>query len=434
MLCLQSALLPLFPPISNRVRTRPRWISRASTRCRSYSDVHDAVPSTYGAENAQWLSTELQRLRTNQKSEGDGLLLTRGQWCWVLQDHDHYQFKGEMKFHNTTKRFELFIPEVSAKLQLLANVSLDSVTSSVKILPRHKGGNPPPRPDGNWTAYITRAGESTTIEVLVDIVSNNGDSLTGLQTGVVEVEYISYGPHGRTRHMQHAVLPLHYPEVSSNKLIWRKAEGGAFVLPIHTHILSHLDDPLQVLRKYVLPHAKAGDVIAIGETPLAIMQGRFRHPQGVRPGVLARLACRLFHPTSSLATACGLQVLIDIAGRLRVVVAVVLAVIARVLGSRGMFYRVAGDQARLIDDVTGTLPPYDQFITLGPVRVQATVDALSRKTGFEVAVVDVNDLKRVQVLGASQGVSHRWLEAALRHNPAGNADEQTPIVLIRKSA
>ncbi|KAL2643336.1 hypothetical protein R1flu_010923 [Riccia fluitans] len=392
-----------------------------------------AVHSTYGPENAQWLSNELERLRTVQKNQGDGLVLTRGQWSWVLQDDDHYKLQGEMKFHNVSTRCEIFIPEVSGKLQLMANASLDSFISSVKIIPRHPGGSPAPRHDGYWTAYIVEAGKSTTIEVLVDIVSKTGESLKDIQVGVVKIEYISYGPHGRTKHMQHAILPLHYPQVSSSDLHWRKVENGQSVLPISTHLLSHLDDPLEVLRTYVLPYAKAGDVIAIGETPLAIMQGRFRHPLSVRPGILARLACRLFHPTSSLATACGMQVLVDISGRLRVVVAVVIAVIARVLGSRGMFYRVAGKQARLIDDVTGTLPPYDQFITLGPIRVQTTVDALKRKTGVDVAVVDVNDLKRVQILAASKGIDHKQLEAALRHNPAGNSDEQTPIVLIRKS-
>jgi hypothetical protein len=45
----------------------------------------------------------------------------------------------------------------------------------------------------------------------------------------------------------------------------------------------------------------------------------------------------------------------------------------------------------------------------------------------------VNDLKRVKVLAATQDVSLPFLEEALRSNPAGNADEQTPVVLIRPS-
>ena len=35
-------------------------------------------------------------------------------------------------------------------------------------------------------------------------------------------------------------------------------------------------------------------------------------------------------------------------------------------GVKGMFYRLAGEQARLIDDITGTTPPYDKSIVLGP--------------------------------------------------------------------
>ena len=40
-------------------------------------------------------------------------------------------------------------------------------------------------------------------------------------------------------------------------------------------------------------------------------------------------------------------------------------------GHARRFYRLAGDQARLIDDITGTTPPYDQTIVLGPERTVA---------------------------------------------------------------
>ncbi len=52
-------------------------------------------------------------------------------------------------------------------------------------------------------------------------------------------------------------------------------------------------------------------------------------------------------------------------------------------------------------------------------------------TGLEAAIVDVNDLKRVKVLAATAGASEALLNQALLHNPAGNAAEQTPVVLIR---
>jgi hypothetical protein len=92
---------------------------------------------------------------------------------------------------------------------------------------------------------------------------------------------------------------------------------------------------------------------------------------------------------------------------------------------------LAGDQARLIDDITGTLPPYDQFIVLGPHDPQQVVDQIQKETGLAAAVVDVNDLKAVKILAATADVPSGFLEQALISNPAGNADEQTPLVLIR---
>ena len=59
---------------------------------------------------------------------------------------------------------------------------------------------------------------------------------------------------------------------------------------------------------------------------------------------------------------------------------------------------------------------------------------IQQATGLGAAIVDVNDLKAVKILAATSKVSHSLLEEALRSNPAGNADEQTPVVLIRPSS
>lgn len=391
-----------------------------------------AVKCTYGDHNSQWLSLELQHLLSMQKDKpSSGIVLTRGKWRWVLQEESLYQLCGIMRFHNVTKRNEVFITEVQGRLRLFSTECLDGIATSIKIISRHPGGKPAPRNDGYWPVFIIRAEEDTSIEVVIQVTAEGEKTLKDLQAIRVELEYVAYGPHGRSTHLQHVILPLQYTQSSHGTLSWKKVGGTCSVLPVRTHLLCHLDDPVQVLKSYILPHAKTGDVITIGETPFAIMQGRFRHPHGIHPGILARLLCRLFHPTSSLATACGMQALIDICGKLRVVFAAFLAVIARLLGIRGMFYCLAGEQARLIDDASGTLPPYDQFITLGPVCAQEIVNTLKSKTGYEVAVVDANDLKRVQILAASSGVDHKHLEMVLIDNPAGNADEQTPIVLVR---
>ena len=151
----------------------------------------------------------------------------------------------------------------------------------------------------------------------------------------------------------------------------------------------------------------------------------------VEPTWIARLLCRVFHPTSSLATACGLQTLIDQVGPTRVILAWSIGLALKVVGLKGWFYRLAGEQARLIDDITGTTPPYDQTIVLGPADpVQLCQDA-AEALGVSVAIVDVNDLGRVKVLASSSGCDEALLHRALRPNPAGNANERTPLVLVR---
>lgn len=105
----------------------------------------------------------------------------------------------------------------------------------------------------------------------------------------------------------------------------------------------------------------------------SVIQGRWRHYKSLHPCWLARLGCRLFSPLSSMATACGLQAAICLVGRLRVALALILGGLARLIGICGVFYRVVGRAATAIDDLTGTLAPYDRFVVFGPIDPCAAV-------------------------------------------------------------
>lgn len=367
------------------------------------------------------LGLEIQyRLRPGNKLE-----LTRGEWDLDLSDDRHYVLRGEMEFQNLTSNLEIMIPEVTAELTLLSKASLDGIKHTIKVIPAHIDAGA--REDNYWFGYIVKARKITVIQVVVEI---EGQDLKALQSAWVKVKYMTYGPEGRIPKVRHLVLPLQYPDPATipNK---RVVEGVAEVYPIRTHLLTHIDDPVEVIKRYVLPHAQPGDIVTLGETPVALMQGRFYHPSQIKPGWVAQRVCYFFMPTSSLATACGMQTLVNQVGSARVLFAIVVGTIAKLLGKPGVFYQLAGEQARLIDDVTGTLPPYDQFIVLGPGDPQNVVNTLQKETGLGAAIVDVNDLKAVKILAATSGLSTALIEQALRSNPAGNADEQTPLVLIR---
>ncbi len=355
---------------------------------------------------------------------GNKLTLSPGTWQLETYEPQHYLLVGELEFENVAPNLEIMVAEVGAELKLLSSGSLENIQHQIRLIPCHV--DMPARADGYWEAYIVKTGKRDRLRVEIDI---QGPSLSQLDLAWVQIHYVTYGPGGRVPKSQHVMVPLRFPAAEDSKS-WRPTSVGD-VLPIRTHLLTHLDDPVEIVRRYVLPNSRPGDVVTIGESPLAIMQGRFHHPTTVQPGWLARRLCYLFMPQASLATACGLQTLIDISGAWRVGFAFAMGAIAKVLRKPGVFYQLAGEQARLIDDVTGTIPPYDQFIVLGPADSQTVVNRIQSETGLPAAIVDVNDLGAVKILAASSGVSMQFLKQALGKNPAGNANEQTPIVLIR---
>ena len=355
---------------------------------------------------------------------GNDLELTAGKWEFDRYEPQQYLLVGNLEFVNRTRRLEVMVPEIRAQVTLLSSGSLEGVTTTTHIIPRHAEATA--RNDHYWESRIVKVGGEDPIEISIDV---QGQDLRELKVAWVQIHYVTYGPQGRIPKTRHIVVPLKFPSTDDSER-WRPA-ANSDVLPIRTHLLTELDDPVEVVRRYVVPHAQPGDVVTIGESPLAIMQGRFIHPSEIHPGWLATRLCYLFLPTSSLATACGLQTLINIVGSGRVFLAFVAGAIGKVFGQPGFFYRVAGDQARLIDDVTGTLPPYDKFVVLGPDNAQGIVDQIQRETGLSAAIVDVNDLKAVKILAATSDLSVNFLKQALITNPAGNADEQTPVVLIR---
>eukprot|EP00873_Tetraselmis_striata_P045605 jgi/Tetstr1/465869/TSEL_010486.t1 len=405
----------------------------------------ELVP-TYSDPGALWASREKDRLlATAPRAPPRPLLVTRGAWQLEVDEADGTKkLLGRLEIHNLTRAQEVFVPEFSASVQLLSLGPIDGITVATNITPQHRQGNGYPsfdsgglRQDGYWSVYIIKPATFTVVELEVEL-RGDAAALAQLQSALVCIDYVSYGRHGRAQESQQVPLPLRFPapaSPTSPEPSWQRHPSGAQLLPIATHLLCHADDPVSVVRRYVAPLARPGDVLAIAESPLAIMQGRYRHPRNITPGWLACLLCRLFNPVGSLASACGMQALIDLVGRLRVVVAAVGAVLARLLGRRGVFYQLAGKQAQLIDDITGTMPPYDQFIVLGPDSPERVAKDVALRTGIAVAVVDVNDLSKktgeAVVLGTSPGVDRAFVKAALLANPQGNADEQTPLVLIR---
>ena len=353
------------------------------------------------------------------------LRLETGPWRLHV-DENQVRVQMQVTLVNTHTHKEVMLTRLRAEPTLLATQAVDGINVKIRVVPDHPDVEP--RPDGYWPVSILKPRQPMAARVNLVLT---GAGLSSLQALWLEIGWLAYGPFGHLEQRHGLVVPIARPTASPQPA-WRQGSGYQ-VLPLATHLLGWLDDPLQVLRRYAAPHLQPGDVVALAETPLAVMQGRYRLGTTVEPSCLARQLCRVFHPHSSLATACGLQALIDLAGPARVLCAWLGGVLLRLLGIRGGFYRLAGEQARLIDDLTGTIPPYDRTIVLGPEGSRTMATKLARAMGHPVVVVDVNDLGRAKIVATSGGVDPALVHQALAANPAGNANEGTPLVIIRPS-
>ncbi len=206
---------------------------------------------------------------------------------------------------------------------------------------------------------------------------------------------------------------------------------GPTLIPIKTHIITPADDLHEVVRRYAAALLRPGDTLAITSKIVAITQGRILRPTQVEPGWLARLASRFVPEDGSLSSMYSLQAVIDEVGALRIGVACGLAAVTRLLGRRGDFYRVAGLPARVIDDVSGTMAPFDKHIVLAPQDPEGVARRLGEAFGVEVAIIDANDLGAAEILGATAGVDRPLIEGIFRGNPWGNGHQQIPLMVVR---
>lgn len=211
--------------------------------------------------------------------------------------------------------------------------------------------------------------------------------------------------------------------------------GGLRAIPLKTPLLRPGDDIVDVAKAALAAaglEPGPGDVLAIAESPLAIIQGRVLDVDDIHPSLAAQVLCRLFSTEGSLGDPYGMQVAIAEVGLLRLVLALVAGVAGRLVGRHGDFYRVAGRRVAWIDTIAGTMGPYSQCVVLGPSDPGGVACRLAAALGCGAAVVDANDLGKADILGASPGIDVAGLLEVMRTNPQGNEDEQTPLVLVRQ--
>jgi len=281
-----------------------------------------------------------------------------------------------------------------------------------------------------WPTTIIKSNSELLIRVIYKFRNNNFRKK--IKYIWLKVLWENYGHFGISNKKDCLLINLDNKKQRPKEVIDIQINDKYHALAIKTDLLGCFDNPVNTVIEYCKEIVEKNDILTIGESPLAIMQSRYISPQNLEYSLFSKALCYFFHPTSSLATACGIQLLINRIGVTRITFALVIGFLFKLLGINGIFYRLTGSESSLIDDISGTVTPYDKSIVMGPLNADLFCKEVSKYLNIDVAVVDVNDLGGVKVLASSNKTVNKILKSNLISNPAGNGDEKTPIVLIRE--
>lgn len=208
-------------------------------------------------------------------------------------------------------------------------------------------------------------------------------------------------------------------------------------LPIRTHLITEKDHICDVAQQYGSPLLQPGDVLFISEKCVACTQRRAIPMAEIKPRKLAyRLSAHVTKTPHGIGL--GMPETMECAlrecGTLRILFAAFVSVIGKKLfHKKGWFYKIAGYKARSIDGPChNTIPPYNHYVVLGPEKPDRVAAQIKDRIGFDVCIVDINDLEG-QILGvSSKSMDKRLYARILKDNPLGQDDQQTPMGIIRR--
>ncbi len=121
-------------------------------------------------------------------------------------------------------------------------------------------------------------------------------------------------------------------------------------------------------------------------------------------------------------------------GLLKVLFASFCSAVTKLLGIKGVFYKIVGQEVSGLDGFYGDVwEEYSKFGIELPANPSKVCDEIKDKLGISMMIVDANDFGQ-EILGKSYDIKldDDTLKGIIRDNPAGQEQELTPLVLIRQ--
>lgn len=205
---------------------------------------------------------------------------------------------------------------------------------------------------------------------------------------------------------------------------------------IKTHYVQKDENYIDIVKKYVSEIYTKGDMISISEKIISLCQGRVIYKKDIKVSRMARFLCKFVKVTpagEAVGNPYKMQIAIMLCGRLKVLYAAVMAGIGKIFHKKGIFYQIVGQQVAGIDGFCDdAFEDYLEMGILNPDNPTKVCNEIYEQLGIPAIVVDANDLN-VEILGKADVITktEEELKAIIKDNPAGQANQQTPIILIR---
>ena len=206
---------------------------------------------------------------------------------------------------------------------------------------------------------------------------------------------------------------------------------------IQTHFVEVGESQVELIEKYVRPLYQEGDMVSFGAKVMAMCTNNVKTREQVKPGFWANLLWRfagINHTGDGMHEPYKLQLVIDMCGLPRVLLAVVCSAVTKLFGIKGVFYKVCGQGVGGIDGFyfRSSFERYKELALINPPNPVELCNELEKATGIPVVLMDANDIEQNQ-LGKCDNfpLTDDEIQDAMQDNPSGQGDELTPLILIR---
>ncbi len=208
---------------------------------------------------------------------------------------------------------------------------------------------------------------------------------------------------------------------------------------VATHFVQRGEDYLKVLKQYIEPLYKEGDIISMSEKVISMCQDNTVEMKDVKLGFWAKFLSKFAMKSSAgigMNEPYKLQLAIDMKGLPLVLWASFCSAVGKLFHKHGIFYEIVGQDVAGIDGFYShsAFETYHTLAVLNPREPEKVCKNIKDELGYSCILADANDLN-IEILGVSPDLSEKsedYVKGLIGDNPAGQDDELTPFIIIRK--